>query len=58
MKITSDETRMLEIEFGVFVHIRGTAIVCDLLPDCDEPLEHPELARLSGKRVLILELVE
>ena len=64
MKVTSDDTRMLEIEFGQFVHVRGEAVeaVIDTrlglnlcgLTECGIV----QLEALRGKRVLILELVE
>ena len=51
MKVTSDDTRMLEIEFGVFVHVRGEPVFCQLEGD-----EGP--AEFAGRRVMIFEVVK
>lgn len=56
MKVTSDDTRMLEIEFGVFVHVRGDAAIGWIPQEAMGICE--VLDGFAGKRVLILEIVE
>ena len=58
MKITGDDTRMIEISEGEFVEVRGEAVRAVAVSSSDEELCQPEFERFRGKRVLILELVE
>ena len=57
MKITGDDTRMIEISEGEFVEVRGAAVRAIAVSSSEDEL-FPEFERFRGKRVLILELVE
>jgi len=61
MKITGENTRMIEIAPGEWVHVRGDAITAQ--PSAANLLRlrdiyGADLFSLKGKRVLILELAE
>ena len=59
-KITRDDTRMIEVARGEFVHVRGEAKELKIVGE----IRHHDGRRMwkidefRGKRVLILELVE